>query len=160
MSSYTLSPSFSRSSLACFKNLPLKGDGRGPGACPRSGAIRWPHVIPTNRMTTRTGTRPPHPHRPTPCPYRCGRAFNRIPDFGCKCSQNEATPHYGSKASSLSVAVRNSGQSGLIPGPFWVSQQMWYDRGENRRGWMESPRLAHHPTLDRRRPAWRGHPLV
>ena len=87
-----------------------------------------------------------------PCPlsHQSGRAFNRIPDFGCKCSQNEATPHYGSKASSLSLAVSNCGQSGLIPGPFWVSQQMWYDRGENRRGWMESPRLAHHPTLDRR----------
>ena len=90
----------------------------------------------------------------------CGRAFNRIPDFGYKCSQNQTSPHYGSKASSLSDAVSNSGQSGLIPSPFWVSQQMWYDRGEKRRGWMEALRLAHHPTLDRRRPAWREHPLV
>src|SRR5579863_6306560 len=45
-------------------------DGRGPCACPRYHTIRWDGATQTNRTPTRTGTRPPHPLHPSPCPYR------------------------------------------------------------------------------------------
>ena len=51
------------------------GDGWGPGGqTGRQGSVRHEDGIPT-----RTGTRPPHPPHPTPCPYRTGgrrRAMN------------------------------------------------------------------------------------
>jgi len=60
------------------------GDGRGPGACPRRDAILMPHEIRTHRLATRTGTRPPHPLNPSPCPYRTEAAFFVITQFGCQ----------------------------------------------------------------------------
>src|SRR5579859_2152280 len=76
------------------------GDGRGPCACPRRNMIRLGFIRPTACTPTRTGTRPPHPLHPSPCPYRTRPHI--IPSFGrkyssevflsnCKTSQVEAT---------------------------------------------------------------------
>src|SRR5690349_2090654 len=47
----------------------------GPGACPRTNTIRWHHKTRTNRVASRTGTRPPPLSASAPCPYRAGEAF-------------------------------------------------------------------------------------
>src|SRR5579863_4487831 len=43
---------------------------RGPCACPRRYTFRLGPVMPTDRTSKRTGTRPPRPLYTTPCPYR------------------------------------------------------------------------------------------
>src|SRR5947209_18905541 len=45
------------------------GEGWEPCACPRGHLIRWYAVTQRHCICTRTGTRPPHPLYPTPCPY-------------------------------------------------------------------------------------------
>src|SRR5690348_16783914 len=45
-------------------------EGWGPGACPCCHLVRWFSVKPNESTLTRTGTRPPHPPHPSPCPYR------------------------------------------------------------------------------------------
>src|SRR5579859_7775304 len=46
------------------------GEGWGPCACPRGITIRSDFLRQKDHGPTRTGTRPPHPLRPSPCPYR------------------------------------------------------------------------------------------
>src|SRR5262249_26449391 len=46
------------------------GEGWGPCACPGGHTMRWDSATQTDRTPTRTGTRPPHPPNPAPCPYR------------------------------------------------------------------------------------------
>src|SRR5216684_3591056 len=45
---------------------------RGPCACPRPSVTILPHGTPTNRIATRTSTRPPPCPSSAPCPYRTG----------------------------------------------------------------------------------------
>ena len=53
------------------------GEGWGPCACPRGNNILLGFdEVPLNYIyRTRTSTRPPHPLRSTPCPYRRERPF-------------------------------------------------------------------------------------
>jgi len=48
------------------------GDGRGPCACPAGQTIHQGEVRHAGRIPPRTGTRPPHPLLPSPCPYSEG----------------------------------------------------------------------------------------
>src|SRR6266852_4544853 len=47
-----------------------RGEGWGPCACPGGNASGLGCVRPTGLLPTRTSTRPPHPPRSAPCPYR------------------------------------------------------------------------------------------
>src|SRR5947209_5603547 len=69
-------------------------EGWGPCACPRAEATRWHYESRTNRVATRTGTRPPHPLSPSLCPYRTlgPLAALFISQFSChvvQCSEGE-----------------------------------------------------------------------
>src|SRR6266851_1285101 len=47
-----------------------RGEGWGPCACPGGMTSGLGSLRPTGLLPTRTSTRPPHPPRSAPCPYR------------------------------------------------------------------------------------------
>ncbi len=59
--------------MSCHRPVGTRGgrrDGRGPCACPAGQTIQQGEVRHAGRIPPRTGTRPPHPLHPSPCPYR------------------------------------------------------------------------------------------
>src|SRR5579863_2934197 len=83
-------------------------DRRGPCACPRAGTILLlHHAIPPNRVATRTGTRPPHPLHPSPCPYsRPGRFSSPIRVSNIIRTRPHSIPcfdHHNSSADNLGL---------------------------------------------------------
>jgi hypothetical protein len=68
-------------SCACHRPVGTRGgggDGRGPCACPGSHTIHQHE----GRIPRRTGTRPPRPLHPSPCPYRTRGSVSALTGFG------------------------------------------------------------------------------
>src|SRR5712691_707878 len=75
---------------------------RGPCACPGGTTIHLGSVRQESRIPARTSTRPPHPPRPAPCPYRTPGATITL--FNRQNSSGRGQPFFGHFPIRLSIS--------------------------------------------------------